>query len=256
MPLIIYEKENHVVTMTINRPESYNAFDMPTEKEFADSLTKFNEDPEAWVAIVTGAGDKAFSAGYDLKKLELPEEEKDTAGVAPVHIMRGMHVYKPIIAAINGMALGGGMECALACDMRVAAETATLGLPEVKWNLMPGWGGTQRLPRLVPWAKAIEILLTGKSISAQEAYRIGLVNYVVPQAELMTKAKELAGIIAQNGPVAVRTAKEALYTGIEMPLDDALTLEWKLVDRLLPMEDTKEGVNAFRERRKPNYAGK
>jgi len=170
--------------------------------------------------------------------------------------MRGMHVYKPIIAAINGMALGGGMECALACDMRVAAETATLGLPEVKWNLMPGWGGTQRLPRLVPWAKAIEILLTGKSISAQEAYRIGLVNYVVPQAELMTKAKELAGIIAQNGPVAVRTAKEALYTGIEMPLDDALTLEWKLVDRLLPMEDTKEGVNAFRERRKPNYAGK
>jgi enoyl-CoA hydratase len=165
-------------------------------------------------------------------------------------------VYKPFIAAVNGVATGGGLELAMACDIRIAADNARLGLREVVQSLMPGAGGTQRLPRFVPFGVAMEILMTGDFISAEEAYRIGLVNRVVPQAELMSAAEALAQRINENGPLAVRSAKEAAYRGIRMPLDEGLRFEFLMLQSLLMSEDAKEGPTAFAQKRKPEYKGK
>jgi enoyl-CoA hydratase/carnithine racemase len=170
--------------------------------------------------------------------------------------MRGLELWKPLIAAINGMALGGGLEIAMACDIRIASETARLGTPEINLGLIPGWGGTQRLPRMVPWCKAAEILLVGKPIDAQEAYRIGLVNKVVPQAEVMPTAKEWAQVISQAGPLAVRAAKEAMVKGYNLSLEEGLRLENSLVAYLMGTEDFNEGTTAFVEKRKPVYKAK
>jgi enoyl-CoA hydratase/carnithine racemase len=170
--------------------------------------------------------------------------------------MRGFELWKPLIAAINGLALGGGLEMALACDIRIASENARLGTPEVNLGLIPGWGGTQRLPRMIPWCKAAEILLMGRLIDAQEAYRIGLVNKVVPQAEVMTAAKEWAEVICRVGPLAVRAAKEAMVRGFSMPLEDGLRLENSLIGYLMGTEDFVEGTTAFVEKRKPVYKAK
>ena len=254
---ILYEKKGHVAYFTINRPDAMNAFDPPTIKAFSDASLEFKDDPEAWVAIVTGAGDKAFSAGFDLKSLIPGADKLPSPGEgAPPLIQRGLDVWKPFIAAINGFAMGGGLELALACDIRIAAEGVKLGVPEVKWNLIPGWGGTQRLPRVIPRAIAAEMLLTGSPIDAAEAYRVGLVNKVVPYAELMPTAEAMAQKIAQNGPLAVRAAKEAMIRGTSMPLDDGMQLELDLVDVLLDSEDAKEGPKAFAEKRKPVFKGR
>ncbi len=220
-------------------------------------MVVFRDDPEIWVGIITGAGEKAFCAGADIKDM-LPFM-KETGGkpwAFPANPMRGLELYKPLIAAINGLALGGGLEIALACDIRIASENARLGTPEVTLGLIPGWGGTQRLPRISPWAKAAEIVLMGKPIDAQEAYRIGLVNKVVTQAELMPTAKEYAEAICQVGPLAVRAAKQAMIRGYSLPLDDGLRLESSLFDYLLGTEDFAEGTAAFTEKRKPNFKAK
>ena len=251
---LLYEKEDQIVTITLNRPDALNAYDWEQTQEFSKAIVDFRDDPDAWVAIITGAGDKAFSAGADLKKLVPAAQE--TGQPEYVHIMTGLRIYKPFIAAVNGLALGGGLETVLACDIRIAAENARFGVPEVRWSVIPGWGGTQRLPRMIPWAKAAELLFTGTAIDAQEAYRIGLVNLVVPLSELMPTAKEWARRICQNGPLALRAAKESMMEGINMTLDEGLKLEKSLVDKLLMTEDAKEGVKAFNEKRKPVFKGR
>lgn len=254
---IDYKKEGRIAIFTINRPEALNAINVLTNQELSEALVDFRDDPELWVGIITGAGDRAFCAGADINDmLPLLEEHRHRPWALPPTIMRGLELWKPLIAAINGLALGGGLEIALACDLRIASERARLGLPEVTLGVMPGWGGTQRLPRLVPWCKAAEIILMGKPIDAQEAYRIGLVNKVVPPAEVMTVAREWAEAICQAGPLAVRAAKEAMVRGAGMTLEEGLRVENALFAYLLGTEDFAEGKMAFQEKSKPAFKAK
>ncbi len=254
---VSYEKEGRIAVFTINRPEAMNALNMETMRELRQVMTEFRDDPELWVGIITGAGEKAFCGGADIKDtLPFMKEHGRDPWAMPPSIMRGLEMWKPLVAAINGMALGGGLELALACDIRIAAETARLGTPEVTLGLIPGWGGTQRLPRVIPWCKAAELMLMGKLIDAQEAYRIGLVNKVVPQAEVMATAKEWAQIICKAGPLAVRAAKEAMIRGSAMTLEEGLRLENSLVASVMSTEDFAEGTRAFIEKRKPGYKAK
>jgi enoyl-CoA hydratase/carnithine racemase len=252
---IDYKKEGKIAIFTINRPEAFNAIDVETWQELNKAMVDFRDDHELWVGIVTGAGNKAFSSGADVKDT-LPFMKEHSHWLWPAAPKNGIDLWKPLIAAINGVALGGGLEIALACDIRIASENARLGTPEVTLGLIPGWGGTQRLPRIIPWAKAAEILLTGKPIDAQEAYRIGLVNKVVPQDELMPTAKEWAEVICQAGPLGVRAAKQAMIRGYSLHLEDGLRLEGSLFDYLFSTEDYEEGTAAFTEKRKPNFKAK
>ena len=257
MALIDYKKEGRIAIFTINRPEALNAINVPAIQELHEAMIDFRDDPELWVGIITGAGDKAFCAGADIKdmlpfmKEHLPDER-----AIPATPMRGLELWKPLIAAINGNALGGGLELALACDIRIASEKAQLGLPEVTLGLIPGWGGTQRLPRMVPWCKAAELVLTGKPVDAQEAYRIGLVNAVVPPEAVMPTAREWAEVICRAGPLAVRAAKEAMIRGNSLTLEDGLRLENALEAYVMSTEDYTEGTKAFLEKRKPDYKAK
>jgi len=254
---IDYKKEGKIAIFTINRPEAMNAMNMEGIRELNEAMADFRDDPELWVGIITGAGERAFCGGADIKDtLVFMQKHRHDQWAFPPTIMRGFELWKPLIAAINGMALGGGLEIALACDIRIASETARLGTPEVNLSLIPGWGGTQRVPRMVPWCKAAEILLMGKPIDAQEAYRIGLVNKVVPQAEVMPTAKEWAQAICQAGPLAVRAAKEAMVRGYSLSLEDGLRLENALVAYIMGTEDFNEGTKAFVEKRKPVYKAK
>jgi enoyl-CoA hydratase/carnithine racemase len=256
---ILYSQDDRIVTITINRPEAMNSIDPETHRELIDAWLRFRDDPDAWVGILTGAGPKAFSAGADLKKL-IPQAFGPGGGGGRSHndyglggITRGLEIWKPLIAAVNGYALAGGLELALACDLRVAAEHATFGLTEVRWAIMPGAGGTQRLPRFVPPAKAMEMILTGEPVSAAEAYRIGLVNAVVPAAEVLPTARRWARTITERGPLAVRAAKEAIVRGMSLPLADGLRLEAFLSGTLRGTEDAAEGPRAFAEKRKPVF---
>jgi enoyl-CoA hydratase/carnithine racemase len=254
---IDYEKEGRIAIFTINRPEAMNAMNMAGIRELLEAMTDFRDDPKLWVGIITGAGERAFCGGADVKDtLMFMREHRRSQWAMPPAIWRGFELWKPLIAAINGLALGGGLEIALACDIRIASETARLGTPEVNLGLIPGMGGTQRLSRMAPWCKAAEILLMGRVIDAQEAYRIGLVNKVVPQAEVMTTAKEWAQVICQAAPLAVRAAKEAMVRGYSLSLEDGLKLEDSLVAYILGTEDFTEGITAFVEKRKPNYKAK
>lgn len=251
---IDYTKEGRIAIFTINRPEAYNAIDVSTNQELRDALVDFRDDPELWVGIITGAGEKAFCGGADIKNMiPFMKKMRNRPGEFPTTLMRGLELWKPVIAAINGVALGGGLEIALACDIRIAAENARLGTPEVTLGLIPGWGGTQRLPRMVPWCKAAEIILMGKPIDAQEAYRIGLVNKIVPLPELMPTARKWAEDICKAGPLAIRAAKEAMIRGTSMALEDGLRLENSLFAGLLDTEDFDEGMTAFTEKRKPVF---
>ncbi|MFC1872683.1 enoyl-CoA hydratase/isomerase family protein [Chloroflexota bacterium] len=253
--VIEYSREGKIAYFTINHPEAYNAMNVQGLDELGAAMSKFKDDPEAWVGIITGAGDKAFCAGADIKDM-LPflkeNLQKNPENVPATHF-RGLNIWKPLIAAINGVALGGGLEIALACDIRIASEKAKLGVPEVSLGLIPGWGGTQRLARLVPGCIAAQMLFTGKPVDAAEAYRIGLVNAVVPPEEVMAKAREVAEAILKVGPLAVRAAKEAMTRGAEMDLEAGLTLENDLFAKLLDTEDYIEGIGAFREKRKPEF---
>ncbi len=252
-----YTKEGRIAVFTINRPQAMNSVNPEVAKELHEAMVDFRDDPNLWVGIITGAGEKAFCGGADIKEtLTFLKEHKDSPWAFPSLPMRGLEIWKPLIAAINGMALGGGLELALACDIRIAAENARLGTPEVALGVMPGWGGTQRLPRMIPWCKAAEIVLMGRPVDAQEAYRIGLVNIIVPPEKVMPTAKEWANIICQAGPLAVRGAKEAMVRGSSMTLEDGLRLENALEAYLVHTEDFTEGTTAFVEKRKPNYKAK
>ncbi len=254
---IDYKKEGRIAIFTINRPEAMNAMNVEAVRELHEAMVDFRDDPDLWVGIITGAGERAFSAGADIKDmLPFMKEHRDSPWAMPATPMRGLELWKPLIAAINGMALGGGLEIALACDIRIASENARFGTPEITIGLMPGWGGTQRLPRMVPWCKAAEILLMGRPIDAQEAYRIGLVNKVVPLEQLMPTAREWAEVICQAGPLAVRAAKEAMIRGCSMSLEEGLRLENSLEVYLLGTEDFTEGTTAFVEKRKAVYKAK
>ncbi|TET26270.1 MAG: enoyl-CoA hydratase/isomerase family protein [Dehalococcoidia bacterium] len=251
---IDYKKEGRIALFTINRPQARNAINMEAMQELHEAMVDFRDDPELWVGIITGAGDKAFCSGADIKeKLPFMKEHRHSPWASPTTPMRGLDLWKPLIAAINGAALGGGLEIALACDIRIASEATRLGMPEVTLGLIPGLGGTQRLPRMIPWCKAAELVLMGRIIDAQEAYRIGLVNKVVPPDKVMETAREWAEAICQAAPLAVRAAKEAMVRGHSLTLEGGLRLENSLEALVLGTEDFDEGTKAFLEKRKPNF---
>ncbi|MCS6937143.1 MAG: enoyl-CoA hydratase-related protein [Candidatus Bipolaricaulota bacterium] len=259
---VLYEKRDRIAIITINRPEKHNAVDPQTNQELIKAFTDFRDDKNLWVAILTGAGEKAFCAGADLEymarfvklhSIERREQREREPGLGG--ITRHLQIWKPIIAAINGHCYGGGLEIALACDIRIASENAKLGLLETKWGIMPGQGGTQRLPRLIPLCKALEMIFTAEPIDAHEALRLGLVNRVVPLKDLMPTAIQVAEKICENAPLAVRYAKEAVWRGLDLPLEEGLRLEQLLANLVRDSADTQEGMRAFAEKRKPKYTG-
>lgn len=253
--VIDYQKEGRIATFTINRPEALNALNVQALEEMGEKMVAFRDDPDIWVGIITGAGERAFCVGADIKET-LPvmlENLSMKPWKVPGTPMRGLEIWKPLIAAINGLALGGGLEIALACDIRIVSEKARFGLPEVMLGLIPGWGGTQRLPRAIPMCQAAELLFTGKHIDAREAYRIGLVNAVVPPERVMPAAREMAEAICKAGPLAVRAAKEAMIHGRGMSLEEGLNLEDALQAYTVSTEDFAEGTRAFKEKRKPEF---
>ncbi|RJQ40570.1 MAG: hypothetical protein C4555_01385 [Dehalococcoidia bacterium] len=252
-----YRKEDKIAFFTINRPEALNALNIQVNRELGEAMADFQNDDSVWVGIITGAGDKAFCAGADIKEtLPYLKENSQKMWNFPRSHTRRMDIWKPLIAAIKGFCLGGGLEVALGCDIRIVGENARLGLPEVTLGLIPGDGGTQRLPRVIPTCKAAEMLFTGKLIDAQEAYRIGLVNAVVPVEQVMPAAIEMAQSICKAAPLAVRAAKQAMLRGREMPLDDGLRLEYMLNAYCTSTEDFEEGTKAFVEKRKPSFKAK
>jgi len=248
---IDYSKEGKIAIFTLNRPQALNAIDPETAEQFVRAFTDFTDDEDLWAGIITGAGNKAFSVGADIEKM-LPELKKSSGKTRarPFDVMRELNQWKPIIAAINGAALGGGLEIALLCDLRIASENAIFGMPEVTLGLIPGWGGTQRLPRAIPLAKAAELLLIGKPISAQEAFRIGLVNKVVPLSELLSTARQIAETLCQRAPLAVRSAKQAMIQGMSLSPENGLELESKLNNFLVNTSDFDEGCRASIEKRR------
>jgi enoyl-CoA hydratase/carnithine racemase len=253
---IEYEKEGKLAIFTINRPEAKGSLNVQAFTELRDTFIDFRDDDKLLVGIITGTGSEAFCSGVDIKDfLPFLKRTADKPWQIPETIMRGLEIWKPIIAAINGMALGGGFELALACDIRVASENASFGLPEVTLGAFPGGGGTQRLPRIIPLPLAAEMLFTGKRIDAQEAYRIGLVNRVVPQDKLMPTAKEIAEAICRAGPLSVRAVKESMLRGISMRLEDGLQLENYFTQYITSTRDFIEGTSAFMEKRKPVFRG-
>jgi len=255
--IVEYKKEGKIAIITLNRPEAYNAVDPELEQALGKALIDFRDDDTLWVGIITGAGSKAFCAGADIKQYFSDIEKSGKKGwEEPANHIRSLNIWKPLVAAVNGIAFGGGCEICLACDIRIAAENAMFGLPEVTLGLIPGWGGTQRLPRLIPGAIAAEMLLTGRPINAQEAYRVGLVNKVVPQPQLMATAMQMAELLTKPSPLAVRAAKQAMLEGKSMSLHDGLVLEKNLFDYTLSTEDFIEGRNAFLGKRKPEFIAK
>jgi enoyl-CoA hydratase len=254
---ILLERAGAVAIVTFNRPAVLNALNAQTLDELRRVLLDLQADDTIRVVIVTGSGEKAFVAGADINELALqtPASGRDLAraGQAVIDLIESLG--KPVIAAINGFALGGGCELAMACTLRVAADTARLGQPEVNLGIIPGYGGTQRLPRLVGKGRALELLLTGAPVNAAEALRIGLVNRVVPASELMTAVRQLASELARQAPVAMRYILDAVNHGLEMPTADGLHLEATLFGLVAASDDMREGTRAFLEKRKPEFKG-
>jgi len=260
MSAFIFETKGRIAYMTLNRPEAFNAMNREMWDGLIKAWTEVGENPDIWVGVITGAGEKAFCSGQDLKEMAewmaIPEDKRPGMPLPEVNPMNDMQIWKPIICAVNGLCIGGGLELAMACDIRIAAETARLGLAEVKSGVFPGNSGTQKLPRLIPFAKALEMLMTGDLVDAQDALRLGLVNKVVPSGQLMAEAEAMANKICENGPLAVRAVKELAYRGIEMSLADGLKLETEIAGRLSRTEDAMEGPRAFAEKRKPVWKGR
>ena len=253
---IFYEKGNGLAIITFNRPQVRNALNYLAIDEALDAASGADTDDSVRVLILTGAGDKAFVAGADIEELRarntLTELGKRSARRRVLaNLLETMS--KPTIAAINGFAVGTGLELALACTIRIASNNARFGQPEINLGIMPGNGGTQRLPKLVGEGCAMEMILTGDLIDAQEAYRIGLVNRVVPQAELMHQVKELAAKLAAKSPLAIKLAKNAIHTGLNMSLSEGIEYENKLFAILCGSQDKQEGVDAFLEKRRPDF---
>ncbi|MFQ5790043.1 MAG: enoyl-CoA hydratase/isomerase family protein [Acidobacteriota bacterium] len=252
------ETRDGISVVTINRPKVLNALNFETMGELAAAFASLARDGSVRGIVVTGAGEKAFVAGADIKELEreTPESGHESS-------IRGQSVFrqieavgKPVVAAVNGFALGGGLELALACHMRIAAEEAKMGLPEVKLGAMPGYGGTQRLGRLIGKGRALQMILTGEPIDAAEAYRIGLVNRVVPRGELLEAARALLQKVLRNGPLAVRNALIAVDRGLDGSSEEGLALEASLFGVLCGTEDLREGMRAFLEKRPAEFKGK
>jgi enoyl-CoA hydratase len=255
---LTFDLTDGIARLTINRPDKLNALNAIVIAELGDAVTRIEGDVAIRGVIITGAGTKAFVAGADIAELA---DQDPTSGRK--RALAGQQVFrrlercgKPVVAAVNGFALGGGCELALACHLRVASDNARFGQPEVKLGIAPGYGGTVRLPRLVGRARALELLLTGEMIEAEEARRIGLVNRVVPADRLMSETEALLRSILANGPLAVRACLEAVDTGADMTVDQALLLEAGYFGLLSATEDMKEGTRAFLEKRKPAFQGR
>ena len=255
---LLFEIRDGIAFVTINRPDKLNALNDQVMKELADAAERIASEAEIKGAILTGSGPKSFVAGADIGDLSRqgPFDGKARAQRGQAVLRRLETCGKPVIAAVNGFALGGGCELAMACHIRIASDNAKFGQPEVKLGIAPGYGGTQRLPRLVGKGVALQLILTGEMIDAQEAYRIGLVNKVVPAADLLTESEKMMRGILAMGPLAVRLAMEAVDQGLEMSLDEGLLLEANHFGLLAATQDTKEGLTAFLEKRSAKFQGR
>ncbi|MEM3612910.1 MAG: enoyl-CoA hydratase-related protein [Candidatus Bathyarchaeia archaeon] len=255
---IMYEKSEGIATITINRPEALNAFNAEVVSEIMQALDDVRADENVRVVVLTGAGEKAFSAGADIKAMKgmnaLKARELSQMGEKLCSALENLE--KPVIAAINGYALGGGLEVAMACDLRIASENARMGQTEINIGLIPGWGGTQRLTRLIGTTKAKELIFTGKMIDAKTAEQLGLVNMVVSQEKFREAVRQFALELAQKAPVALKVAKALINKGAEISLDAAIALEREGFGVVASTEDLQEGVSAFIEKRKPVFKGK
>ena len=255
---LLIERDEATAIVTINRPKVLNALNSQTLDELRRAILELKQDDSVRVVILAGAGEKSFVAGADINELAV-----QTPAGGREHALAGQHVLdlienmgKPVIAAINGYALGGGCELAMACTLRLAADTAKLGQPEIALGLIPGYAGTQRLPRLVGKGKAMEMILTGAPIAADEAQRIGLVNRVVPAVALIAEARALAAQLAKNAPIAMRYIINAVNQGVEIPFAEACQYEATLFGLVASTDDMKEGTTAFLEKRKPTFRGR
>jgi enoyl-CoA hydratase len=255
---LLLERDGHVAIVTVNRPRVLNALDTHTIDDLRRAVLDLKRDEDVRAVILTGSGEKAFVAGADIEELAALQPD-----AAKAYALAGQHVFdlienlgKPVIAAINGFALGGGCELALACTFRLASDTARLGQPEVKLGLIPGFAGTQRLARLVGKGRALDLVLTGRMVDAEEALRIGLVQRVVASANLMTEARSLAASLAELAPIALRYAMEAINRGAEVAFPEASFLEATLFGLLFSTEDAREGTRAFLDKRKAAFQGK
>jgi enoyl-CoA hydratase len=260
-----YVKRDRIAYITLNRPEARNALDPDTLEKLAQTWMDFRDDPSALVAVITGVGN-SFCAGADLGALiprvtASPEGiagliKGETAKIFQAAFLRDFELWKPVVAAVNGYAIAGGLEMLLGMDIRIASENAFFALQEVKWGIFPGGGSTVRLPRQIPYCKAMEILLTGEKIDAKEAHRIGLVNYVVAPDQLMPTAEKFARRIADNGPLAVSAVKRSVVECLSLPLPEAFSHETDLATPVYQSEDAIEGPMAFMQKRKPEFKGK
>jgi len=255
---ILFDRQDGIATITVNRPKVLNALNAQTLDELRRAILACRHDDAVRCVIATGAGEKSFIAGADINELSV---QSPTSGRE--HAMAGQHILdlienlgKPVIAAINGFALGGGCELAMACTLRIAADTARLGQPEINLGIIPGYAGTQRLARLVGRGRALEILLTGDHITAAEAHRLGLVNRVVPAAELMAEVRRLAATLVAKAPIAVRYIIDSVNKGLDMAFADAQVFEATLFGLVASTEDMREGTRAFLEKRKAEFKGK
>ena len=255
---VLYDKRAGIAYATVNRPKALNALDTPTWTDLRSAFEDARDDVDVRGVILTGAGDRAFIAGADISELAhvtaYEAQQSSRFGQGVLDLIENLG--KPVIAAINGFALGGGCETAMACTIRIAVEAAKFGQPEVKLGLLPGGGGTQRLPRLVGKGRALQLILTGEMISAQEAYRIGLVNEIVPAAELIARAEAILKTIASNAPIAVRLSLEAANKGAETSQSEGQLLEASYFGLCAATEDKKEGTSAFLEKRAPRFQGR
>ncbi len=268
MAKVNVEREGHIAVITINRPEVHNSLDPEVFVRLSDAWTMVRDEDDIRVAVITGAGSKTFCAGGDLGTFipllsgaRKPEDEwdekflKNFGYIMQSAILRDFDVVKPVIAAINGNCIAGGMEMIQGMEIRVASDTSKFGLQEVKWAIIPGGGSTVRLPRQIPYAKAMELLLTGDLITAEEALSYGLLNHVVPQDKVMEKAMEIAEKIAGNGPLAVKAIRASARYAVGLPEKEALAKEAEYTMPVMMSKDAREGPRAFKEKRKPNFIG-
>jgi enoyl-CoA hydratase/carnithine racemase len=255
--ILLTDQQDQILTITLNRPSVMNSCNFDLLKAMKQLFENIHFDPNIRVVIITGSGDRAFCAGADLKERATMSERQVKEFIFTIRNLFTFieNMSKPVIAAINGIALGGGTELALACDIRIAAESAMMGLTETRLAIIPGAGGTQRLPRLVGRGKAKELIFTGKRISASEALSIGLLNAVYPSESLMDESIKMAKMICETGPIAIQQAKYAINHGLETDLNTGLAIESNAYWITIPTQDRQEGLNAFREKRKPIYKG-